>query len=116
MPILYKKVLTIACSNAFIVPVVYFFYPETAYRSLEEIDTIFRKTKGWFDVVATARNEPQRYGKNGELLIDYERTEEHAARSHSVVSGAGAKGTASGIENANKSSEVSSNLEKGEAV
>lgn len=95
---------------------VYFFYPETAYRSLEEIDSIFRKTKGWFDVVSVANNEPQRYGKNGELLIDYEQTEEHAVRTHSVASGPGAKATATGIENANKSSEVSSSLEKGEAV
>ncbi|KAH7313008.1 general substrate transporter, partial [Rhexocercosporidium sp. MPI-PUGE-AT-0058] len=31
--------------NAFIFPVVYFFYPETAYRSLEEMDNIFLKTK-----------------------------------------------------------------------
>jgi len=26
----------------------------------------------------TAKNEPLRYGKHGELLIDYENTEEHA--------------------------------------
>lgn len=101
--------------NAFIVPVVYFFYPETAYRSLEEIDTIFCKTKGWFDVVATAKNEPLRYGKHGELLIDYEQTEEHAARSHGVA-GAEPKPTAVGIESTNKSSEVSSHIEGGETV
>jgi len=55
--------------------VVYFFYPETAYRSLEEIDNIFRKTergwRGWFGVVRVASDEPLRYGKNGELLIEY---------------------------------------------
>ena len=82
----YKTYIIFAVINAFIFPVVYFFYPETAYRSLEEIDTIFRKTKGWFSVVSTAKHEPLRYGKNGELLIDYEQTEEHAIRSHSVVS------------------------------
>ncbi len=80
-------------SNAFIFPVVYFFYPETAYRSLEEIDFIFRKTqrgwRGWFGVVKTAKNEPQRYGKHGELLIDYEATEEHALRSNSIAAGSG---------------------------
>ena len=108
-----------AHSNAFIIPVVYFFYPETAYRSLEEIDTIFRKTKGWLDAVATARNEPLRYGKNGELLIDYEQTEEHAVRSHSMASGAGAKPTTRGVENTNdvaKSEEASSSVEKGKTV
>lgn len=40
----YKTYIIFAVINAFIFPVVYFFYPETAYRSLEEIDTIFRKT------------------------------------------------------------------------
>ncbi|KAI9171860.1 MFS monosaccharide transporter [Paramyrothecium foliicola] len=61
-----------AIINAIIVPTVYFFFPETAYRSLEEMDTIFQKVTGWrgaFDVVQQARVEPRRYGKNGELLI-----------------------------------------------
>ncbi|KAH6655166.1 general substrate transporter [Truncatella angustata] len=71
-----------AVINAFIVPCVYFFYPETAYRSLEEMDAIFHKApgaKGWIGVVKVAREEPRRYGKNGELLIDYKETEEHKA-------------------------------------
>ena len=72
--------LTESHSNAFIFPVVYFFYPETAYRSLEEMDSIFTKTKNIFTVVWTAKNEPRRYGKNGEVLIDYEETGEHERR------------------------------------
>jgi hypothetical protein len=42
-------------------------------------------------VVSTARNEPLRYGKNGELLIDYEETEEHKEhfRRRSVASQGG---------------------------
>lgn len=56
---------------------VYFFYPETAYRSLEEMDTIFHKTKSIWSVVRVAREEPRRYGKNGELLINYTQTDEH---------------------------------------
>jgi hypothetical protein len=83
----YKTYIIFAVINAFIFPVVYFFYPETAYRSLEEIDTIFRKTKGWFNVVSTAKHEPLRYGKHGELLIDYEATEEHVRRRQSAASG-----------------------------
>ncbi len=59
---------------------VYYFYPETAYRSLEEMDSIFRKTTGIFSVVRTAKEEPHRYGKHGEILIDYEATEEHERR------------------------------------
>lgn len=57
----YKTYVIFAAINAFIIPVVYFFYPETAYRSLEEMDTIFRKTTSIFDVVRVAKQEPRRY-------------------------------------------------------
>ncbi|KAJ5679586.1 hypothetical protein N7462_007830 [Penicillium macrosclerotiorum] len=80
----YKTYIIFAVINAFIFPVVYFFYPETAYRSLEEMDTIFNKTTSVFNVVSVARNEPHRYGKNGELLINYQDTEEHLRRSSYV--------------------------------
>ncbi|KAJ5961657.1 hypothetical protein N7501_006598 [Penicillium viridicatum] len=80
----YKTYIIFAVINAFIFPVVYFFYPETAYRSLEEMDTIFHKTSNVFNVVSVARNEPHRYGKKGELLINYEETEEHLRRSSYV--------------------------------
>ena len=72
-----------AVINAIMVPSVYFFYPETAYRSLEEMDTIFHNVSGpsaWTKVVSVARDLPRRYGKNGELLVDYQETEEHKAR------------------------------------
>ncbi|KAI9806713.1 MAG: hypothetical protein M1825_006170 [Sarcosagium campestre] len=82
----YKTYIIFAVINAFIFPVVWFFYPETAYRSLEEMDAIFRKSTGWLNVVKVAREEPKRYGKKGELLINYEETEEHARRLASVVS------------------------------
>jgi len=42
-------------------------------------DEIFHEVhgfKGIFDVVHVAKRKPQRYGKNGELLIDYAATEE----------------------------------------
>jgi sugar porter (SP) family MFS transporter len=77
----YQTYIIFAVINAFMVPCVYFFYPETAYRSLEEMDNIFHKVddgwKGVFTVVHQARVEPRWYGKNGELLVDYEKTEEH---------------------------------------
>ncbi|KAI1084192.1 general substrate transporter [Whalleya microplaca] len=79
----YQTYIIFAVINAFMVPCVYFFFPETAYRSLEEMDTIFHKVsgaKGCFDVVRVAREEPRRYGKNGELLIAYDETDEHKAR------------------------------------
>lgn len=81
--------LSVIRSNAFIFPVVYFFYPETAYRSLEEMDTIFRKCRSVLTVVKIAKEEPQRYGKSGELLIHYEETEEHRQRQASVGAGIG---------------------------
>jgi len=105
-------------SNAFIFPVVYFFYPETAYRSLEEIDIIFRKTqrgwRGWFGVVQTAKNEPLRYGKHGELLIDYEATEEHAVRSNSVA-GTADKPMVRGVEDVNVNATRATEPESGES-
>ena len=60
------------------------------------MDTIFHKTTSIFNVVSVARNEPRRYGKNGELLISYDDTEEAAAhgggaRRGSSTAGAGHK-------------------------
>ncbi|KAK7529253.1 sugar transporter STL1 [Phyllosticta citribraziliensis] len=75
----YKTYIIFAVINAAIVPVVYFFKPETAYRSLEEMDTIFQKSNSIFDVVKVARDEPRRYGKNGELLIPVDDAEDVAA-------------------------------------
>lgn len=48
------------------------------------MDTIFHKTSSVFNVVSVARNEPHRYGKKGELLINYEDTEEHLRRASYV--------------------------------
>ncbi|KAI1846377.1 hypothetical protein JX266_007582 [Neoarthrinium moseri] len=77
----YQTYIIFAVINAFMVPSVYFFYPETAYRSLEEMDSIFHRVgagwKGFFTVVQAAKDEPRRYGKNGELLIEYADTDEH---------------------------------------
>jgi hypothetical protein len=88
----YKTYIIFAVINAAIVPSVYFFFPETAYRSLEEMDEIFHNTTTAFDVVKIAKDLPHRYGKRGELLIDYEDTEEarDAERRRSSVTGAGA--------------------------
>lgn len=76
----WKTYLIFAVINAAMVPLVYFFYPETARRSLEEMDTIFRKTTSIFKAVWVAKHEPHRYGKHGEILIEYEETGEHERR------------------------------------
>ncbi|KAI1149890.1 general substrate transporter [Nemania diffusa] len=95
----YKTYIVFAVINAFIVPSVYFFYPETAYRSLEEMDAIFHKVggaRGFVDVVRAAKEEPQRYGRDGELLIAYDETEEH--KSHLPHSQAVENGSDSAVE------------------
>ena len=111
-----KQILILLAETPFTIPIVYFFYPETTYRFLGEVDTIFCRTKGWLDVVRVAQDEPRRCGKKGELIINYEQTEERAARSQGIVSGASAGATAGDLENMNKNSEVSSNVKMGEAV
>ena len=52
-------------------PCVYFFFPETRLRSLEEMDDIFKKSSNIFDVVPNSINEPYRFDKHGELKVDY---------------------------------------------
>lgn len=84
-----KTYVVFAVINAFMVPCVYFFFPETAYRSLEEMDEIFQDVhgiRGAFDVVKVAREKPHRFGKRGELLIGYDETDTSRRRS-SVASG-----------------------------
>ncbi|KAL8904131.1 MAG: hypothetical protein Q9207_003482 [Kuettlingeria erythrocarpa] len=96
----YKTYIIFAVINAAIFPCVWFFYPETAYRSLEEMDSIFRKCDSIFTIVKIAKDEPQRYGKKGELLIRYEETDEHRQRQASVVSNKGVEILEeSGVEN-----------------
>ncbi|KAK9350198.1 general substrate transporter [Lipomyces doorenjongii] len=55
--------LVFAVINAIMVPCVYFFYPETAGRSLEEIDEIFEKSNPWtpWDVVGIANRLPRHH-------------------------------------------------------
>lgn len=72
-------------SNAFIFPMVYLFYPETSGRSLEEMDIIFRKCHSYLDVVQIARDEPHRFGRKGELLINYQETAEYGRRRSSIA-------------------------------
>ncbi|PHH89772.1 hypothetical protein CDD83_5308 [Cordyceps sp. RAO-2017] len=81
----YRTYIVFAVINAFMVPSVYFFFPETAYRSLEEMDSIFQNVSGWrgaFTVIRQAEIEPRRYGKNGELLIAVDETDEKPRAEH----------------------------------
>lgn len=94
----YQTYIIFAVINAFIFPVVYFFYPETAYRSLEEMDSIFQKTKSIFGVVKQAKEEPRRYGKHGEMLLEYEQSEEHQVRKRRASKAGEANGEVGHVE------------------
>ncbi|KAJ5201335.1 uncharacterized protein N7498_005998 [Penicillium cinerascens] len=105
----YQTYIIFAVINAFIFPVVYFFYPETAYRSLEEMDTIFQNSTSVFNVVSVARNQPHRYGKNGELLINYQDTEEHLRRASHVSEKHGKTFASSGQLESGKGAHIENN-------
>jgi hypothetical protein len=49
------------------------------------MDSVFRKCKSIFTIVKIAKEEPRRFGKNGEVLINYDETEEHFRRA-SIIS------------------------------
>jgi hypothetical protein len=105
----YQTYIIFAVINAFIFPVVYFFYPETAYRSLEEVDTIFQNSTSIFNVVSVARKQPHRYGKNGELLINYQDTEEHLRRASHVSEKHGKAFASSGQLESGKGAHIENN-------
>ena len=52
-------------------PCVYFFFPETRLRSLEEMDNIFKKSSNVFNVVGIANKEPFRYDDKGNIKQEY---------------------------------------------
>lgn len=54
----YKYYIIYACINAFTVAIVYFFFPETKGRTLEEIDEIFIQSNNVFDPVKMAKILP----------------------------------------------------------
>ncbi|KAK5109648.1 hypothetical protein LTR62_006885 [Meristemomyces frigidus] len=79
----YRTYIIFACTNFVAVPLIYFLYPETGYRSLEEIDVIFHAASmgpnPWLNVRKIAANEPLWYGRGGdaEEPFLYEETEWH---------------------------------------
>lgn len=63
------------------------------------MDEIFHKTTNVFEVVRLARPSvtPNRYDKNGELIIPYEDTEDHQRRVSLTGAGAGGVAAAKGL-------------------
>ncbi|KAJ6010172.1 hypothetical protein N7499_004423 [Penicillium canescens] len=66
--------IVFAVVNAAIVPSVYFFFPETKGRTLEEIDEIFAQSKNIFDPPRVARAMQKRTVHVGESNSDAENT------------------------------------------
>ncbi|TQV94429.1 hypothetical protein V2A60_002541 [Cordyceps javanica] len=61
----YRYYIIFAVLNAAIIPAVYFFFPETSGRSLEEIDEIFMQSKSIWDPPRVARTLPRMTTENG---------------------------------------------------
>ncbi|PYH43897.1 putative MFS sugar transporter, partial [Aspergillus saccharolyticus JOP 1030-1] len=61
----YRYYIIFAVLNAAIVPTVYFFFPETNGRSLEEIDEIFLQSKSVLDPPRLARTLPRMHLAEG---------------------------------------------------
>ncbi|ORY64475.1 general substrate transporter [Pseudomassariella vexata] len=53
----YRYYIIFACLNIVFVPVVYFFYPETANRTLEDLDLYFDKNSGNNTVIAISNKK-----------------------------------------------------------
>lgn len=73
----WKYFIVYCCLNASFVPVIYFFFPETAKRSLEEIDEIFEASTSIFDTVSVAQKLPRRH------LAEFLREDKGTEVSHS---------------------------------
>lgn len=71
----YQTYAVYAVINFVIIPAIYFFYPETGSRTLEEIDLLFETATSrgnpWFSVVQVAREEPRWFDAEGEKTESY---------------------------------------------
>ena len=67
--------------NALMVPATFFIFPETAGRSLEEMDEIFAQSSAWnpYDVVCKERKYPRRYDGQGRMKEEYIKEHIHDA-------------------------------------
>jgi hypothetical protein len=92
----YRTWIIFAVTNLAIIPLVYWFYPETAFRSLEEVDVIFfladeAPGNPWLNAVRISLHEPLWFGKKGEnrLGFDYANSSWHRKLMETTSSGTG---------------------------
>lgn len=95
-------------------PLVYFFYPETAYRSLEEVDVIFYLAdeapgNPWINAVRISLHEPLWFGKRGEKRGEFEYENSAWHRMLMDVYGSSGNGSGSGNSNENRLKEKNGN-------
>lgn len=76
----WKYFLVYCCINALCVPTIYFFFPETAGRSLEEIDEIFLASNSILDTVNVAKGLPKH--EHRELYAEEEGKESSSQVAH----------------------------------
>ncbi|KAE8449607.1 hypothetical protein EG329_007937 [Mollisiaceae sp. DMI_Dod_QoI] len=55
----YRYYIVYACTGMSVLPMVYFLFPETNGRSLEEMDRIFSEPEHWWQVASAAKSLPR---------------------------------------------------------
>ncbi|KAJ4326259.1 hypothetical protein N0V94_000206 [Neodidymelliopsis sp. IMI 364377] len=99
----YRTWIIFAATNLAIIPLVYFFYPETAFRSLEEVDVIFALAdeepgNPWLNVVKISKNEPLWFGKRGEKRMEF--NYENSSWHRKLMGSSGSSGNGTGSDRA----------------
>ena len=116
----YRTYIIFAATNAAALPLIYLLYPETGYRSLEEVDVIFHAAslapRPWLAVRRIAANEPLWYGKDGEEPFNYEDSDwhqRHVRFSDEIKDSDGASHTLQGSGSGGSSSDAPSAVKVG---
>jgi hypothetical protein len=102
----YRTWIIFAATNLAIIPLIFFFYPETAFRSLEEVDVIFALAdempgNTWLNVVHVSKSEPLWFGQRGEKRAEFDYENSHWHR-RLMDSSSGNSGSGSGSDRAMK--------------
>ncbi|KAL5118774.1 hypothetical protein ACEQ8H_003277 [Pleosporales sp. CAS-2024a] len=95
----YRTWIIFAVTNFSIIPLVYYLYPETASRALEEVDVIFfladeAPGNAWLNAVRISLHEPLWFGKKGEnrAALNYANSSWH----RKLMGGSSATGSGGG--------------------